>query len=357
MSGTAFIDLTEDKLTVYILERNGAVSREVVSKPVGEGYSFELEGISAVTEESCLSLPMGLLNFRVLELPFSDVSKIRELLPFELDGLVLGGSSSIVFDVRILGESNGKSRVLVVYLPKDTLKTILHRLKAAGLDPRTATSVELSHILGTAASPEELTGLLTTPERLEGEARTDQAVREIKNPSINLRRGEFAYTVDTEKTRKSLRITAALAILVLLVFLGDLSFMTISLERQNRNVREEMRKTYLSLFPDEKRVTSETYQLKAHIKELKDKKSSLTGISPLGTMLDLSRVGGHGMKLNEITVEKDMTILKGECPSLSDVQSIKSELEGIMTDVTITDTKPSSHNGTLFTLTAKQRKT
>ncbi|MEJ2683922.1 MAG: GspL/Epsl periplasmic domain-containing protein [Candidatus Sulfobium sp.] len=356
MSGTAFIDLTEENLTVYLLGKNGAAVREIASGPVGEGYSFNLEGISAGTEDSCLSLPLGLLNFRVVDLPFSDISKIRELLPFELDGLVLGGASGIVFDARILGESSGKSRVLVAYLPKETLKTILNRLKTAGLDPKAVTSVELSHVLATAASEDEITRLLTTPEGLEEKARMERAIMEVRNPAINLRRGELAYTVDTEKTRKSLKMMATLAILVLLVFLSDLSFMTISIEKNNRAVRDEMRRTYLNLFPHEKRITSETYQLEAHIKQLKDKENSFRGISPLDTMLDLSRVR-PGMKLSEITMDKDVIVLKGECRSLSDVQTLRDELGGILTDVTISDTRPSSHNGTLFTLTAKQRKT
>jgi GspL periplasmic domain len=357
MSGTAFIDLTEEKLTVYDLGKNGTAGREIASKPVGEGYTFNLEGVSAGVEDSCLSLPLGLLNFRIVELPFSDIAKIRELLPFEIDGLVFGGASGIVFDAHVLGESNGKSRALVAYISREALKTILNGLKTAGLDPRVVTSVDLSHALATASSEEKLTELLTAPERLEGEARMKQAVREIRNPVINLRRGELAYTVDTEKTRKSLRTTAALAILILVIFLSNLSFMTIYLERENRAARDEMRKTYLSLFPQEKKITSETYQLRAHIKELKDKESSFKGISPLATLLELSRIGGPALKLNEITIEKDLIVLKGECPSLSDVQAIRNELQGIMKDVTISDTRPSSHNGTLFTLTAKQGKT
>lgn len=357
MNGTAFIDLTENKLTVYVLGKNGTSEQEIVSGPVGEGFSFDLEGIPAGMEDSCLSLPLDLLNFRVLELPFSDISKIRELLPFELDGLVLGGASDIVFDARILGESNGKSKVLVVYLTRETLKTILRSLKVKGLDPRTVTSVELSYALGKASSPEEMTALLTTPERLDGEARMKQAASEIRNPSINLRKGELTYTVDTEKTKKSLRITAALAVLILLFFLADLSFMTISTERENRSVRDEMRKTYLSLFPHEKRITSETYQLRAHMKELTERESALTGISPLAIMLDLTRVVRPGVKLTEITMEKNVIVLKGECPSLSDVQSIRNELGNIMEDVTISDTKPSSRHGTLFTLTAKRKRT
>lgn len=353
----AFIDLSEKKLIVYSLGRDSVVRMEIASAAVGEDYSFDLQFLPAGLEESCLSLPLDLLDFRVLELPFSDASKIRELLPYELDSLVLGGTSSVVFDVHVLGESDGKSRVLVAFLSKETLRAILSGLKAAGLDPRTVTSVELSHALATATSEEDLMRLLTSPVTLEAEARLQAAVREVENPSINLRRGELAYTADTEKTKKSLKVTALLAILVLIMVLSDLSFMTISLHRKNQAIRNEMRSIYTSLFPHEKRITSETYQLEAHIKELKDREGSFTGISPLDTMLDLTHISRPGTKLTEITMDKDVIVLKGECPSLGDVQTIRDELAAVMNDVTISDTKPSSQNTTLFTLTGKLRKT
>jgi hypothetical protein len=62
------------------------------------------------------------------------------------------------------------------------------------------------------------------------------------------------------------------------------------------------------------------------------------------------------MSFHEITIDKERIVVKGECPSLSDVQQIKSSLERFLTQVNIADAKPSSQNRTLFTITAKERK-
>jgi len=104
------------------------------------------------------------------------------------------------------------------------------------------------------------------------------------------------------------------------------------------------------------KISNELDQLKAHIKELRDKESSFVGVSPLRVLLGLSSVSVPGVSFIEVTADRDITILKGEAPSMSDVQKTKTELEKIFTDVVISDTKPSSQGKTLFTITVKGRK-
>ena len=213
-------------------------------------------------------------------------------------------------------------------------------------------SLELGHAVA-AASKEGFANNLLTPVPMENDDRIGIAVRELKKPTVDFRKGEFAHTADAEKAKKSLRITAALATLLLLLFLADTTMNIISARRENQDLRDDIRKTYQAMFPGEKKITSETYQLKAHLKELKDKESSFIGVSPLEALRALTRISGPGVSLSEISVEKDIIILKGECPSLSDAQRIKAELEDILTGVSISDTRPSSGNKTFFTITAK----
>ena len=350
----ALFDLREEELSIFILEKkgHGVVSRHAVPLSGGSNYSFVLDENVTGIDETYLSLPLGLLNFRIVELPFSDMRKVMELLPFELDGLILGGSGDIVFDACLLGNENGRSKVLVAYLRKEVLRAILDNLKSYGFDPRAVLSLELGHAVA-AASKEGFANNLLTPVPLENDDRVGIAVRELKKPTVDFRKGEFAHTADADKVKKSLRITAALAVLLLLLFLADTTMNIISARRENQDLRDDIRKTYQAMFPGEKKITSETYQLKAHLKELKDKESSFIGVSPLETLRALTRISGPGVSLSEISVEKDIIILKGECPSLSDAQRIKSELEDILTGVSISDTKPSSGNKTFFTITAK----
>ena len=357
MSKTVFLDFKGRELSVYSFDNGGRNGQPAASFtiPVEEDYSFVLDK-TVGAEESIFSLPLSLLDFRVLELPFSDVKKVKELVPFEIDNLVLGGSDSVVFDAFILGSSEGKSQVLVAYIWKETLRTILKKLKAAGIDPKAVVSLELAHAVGSSASAEEIAGKLLSPQPLDEKNRVSTAAAEIKNPTVNLRRGEFAYTVDTERTKRSLMVTAALVVLVLLIFLADNVLVIVSTKHENDSIKESIRKTYRGLFPSEKKISNELYQLKAHMKELEDKESSFVGVSALDTLLDLSSTSKPGVSFIEVTVDRDLTILKGEAPSMSDVQKTKTDLEKIFKEVNISDTKPSVQGKTLFTLTVKGKK-
>lgn len=355
MSKTTLLDLKGRELSVYSFDNGNGQPKSTTTIPVGDDYSFTIER-PAGAEEFLFSLPLSLLDFRLLELPFSDIKKVRELVPFEIDNLVLGGSGSVIFDAFILGRGEGKSQVLVAYVAKETLRTILNKLKASGIDPKAIISVELAHAVSSSTSAGEISRKLLSPEPLEEKDRISAAFGEIKNQTVNLRRGEFAYTADAEQTKKSLMLTAALVLLVLLVFLADNAMVAVSTKRENDSIKESMRKIYTGLFPTEKKISNELYQLKAHIKEQRDKENSFVGLSPLKVLLDLSSVSRPGISFIEVTVDRDITILKGEAPSMSDVQKTKTELEKVFSDVAISDTKPSSRGKTLFTITVTGRK-
>ena len=358
MKKVAFFDLKEENLSIYILDKNGGTYRvkDTINTSVTEKDFFSIDRTFIDIEESYLSLPLSLLNFRILELPFSDMSKVKEILSFELDGLILASPESAVFEAWVLGESNGKYKVLAVYVMKDALRKILEKLKALKIDPKFVTSIELASLIGSFTSYEEIMHLIINPKPIVSEDRINGAIKEIDRPTINLRAGEFSYTGDTEKTKKSLKLAATLLVLLLLVFLSDMALNIISTKRAISSIRDDMRKTYTSIFPQEKKISNELYQIKAHLKELKDKERSFIGVSPLQLLLDLAQVSKQGTSFHEITMDKERIILKGECPSLSDVQQIKSSLEKVLTQVTITDAKPSSQNRTLFTITAKEKK-
>jgi len=340
----AFFDLSGEEFTIYTIERNGhtSVSDIAVVPPASDGYS-----------ETYLSLPLSLLNFRVLELPFSDEKKVREMLPFEIDGLILGGADTVVFDTYPLDGSEGKYKILLVYVLKDALRTHLNNLKLSGFDPKAVTSVELSDAIGSSASEHEIMTSLLSPRPLTLEERANICIKEMGKPIINLRRGEFAYTAESDKTKKSLRLTVVLTAVLFLVFLSNMVLTAVTLKKSNTAISGEIRKTYLSMFPNEKNIGSEAYQLKANIKVLQDKENLFIGVSPLQILLDLTRLNRPGVTINEITLSKSLVVLKGECQSLSDVQKIKDDLAGIWTSVTISDTKTSAQNRILFTITAK----
>lgn len=358
MAGTAFFDLRDNGLSVYLLHRQGrrfSISRRVDAE-TGPDYTIP-PGILQDSDatDSVLSLPAALLQYRILEFPFVEREKVRELVPLELDGLVLGGIGEIVFDVVVLGKKEDRFAVLVVYVFKSVLRKILRSLAASGLNPRFVTSIELSNVVSS-GSTSDISGILTSPAGLSAESRADLAIKEMSGPVIDLRRREFAYTEDEERTERSLRLTAVLITLLLLILTANAWLTIFYTGKANRAVRDEIRKKYSELFPAEKRVTDELYQLRAHIKGLTDREKTLVGISPLRLLSEISKVMRPGASMTEISIDRNQIMFKGECPSLGDAQKVKADLEAVFSDVTITDTKPTTGNRTLFTIAAKEKK-
>lgn len=358
MSKAAFLDLTENGLSVYSMSGNGKswAAGDRFSVPVGEDFSFALgKGLPGI-EESYLSLPLSLLNFRIIELPFSDMKKIRELLPFEIEGMILGKPEEYIFDACVLGNKNGNSEILIAYLSKRTLASILTAVKKSGFDPRVVTSLELACALKSRTPGGSFMDFLENSGPIDESDRLNAVTGEMAGAAINLRRGEFAYTVDAERMNRSLKMTGVLAALVLAVFLANSVVRVWSAKQEIRSIKDDIRRTYLAMFPGEKKITDEVYQTKAHVRELKDKESVFVGASPLPFLLDLSKRKGPDTAFTEITIGRDLIMLKGECPSLTDAQKIKASLEEFLTEVNISEAKPSARDRTFFTITAKGRK-
>jgi type II secretory pathway component PulL len=354
MGRSVFIDLREQELLTYVfsLRKGKYEMEETKTYPVSSRFDFSVDEAGEDIENAYLSLPVSSLNFRVIDLPFSDKNRIREILPFELDGIILGGTDTVIFDCVVLGNSGDKYQVLAVYIEKEDAREILARLKSFNLEPVFVTSIELRNILKD-FSPSRL----FSPEAMEDKDRISLAVEEMKAPTINLRREEFSYTRDTEKTKRSLRVTAALLICLALVLSANFLAGMISTRYQIASLRNEMRKDYQALFPEEKNIMNELLQLKSHMKELKGKENLFIGIDPLDILLKLSRVEKQSVVFNEISADRDNISMKGEAPSLSDVQQLKDRLDSLFSGVAISDSKSSAQGKMLFTITARERRT
>jgi type II secretory pathway component PulL len=352
MRKSLFIDIKEGELNTYLFEikQNKFEIKENKKYPIPDKYDFSLDGMIEDIENTYLSLPISSLNFRVIDLPFTDKDKIREVLPFELDGMILSGSDEVIFDDVILSTSGDTYRVLAVYVEKPVMKNILEKLKSYHIDPVFVTSIELKNML----KDFSLAKLLAPAELGDGD-RVALAVEEMKTPTINLRRNEFLYTRDIKKIKKSLRVTAVLLISLMLVLSTDILVKILSTRHEITSLKNDMRKTYQEIFPEEKNIMNELYQLKAHMKELKNKERVFIGVNPLNLILKLSQIDRQGVVFNEVVAEREKFTLRGEAPSLSDIQKIKVELERLFDEVNISDSKASAQGQMLFTITAKER--
>ena len=351
-----FFDL-KDQAMLYTFANNRGTYIKKEEMPVSVSAEFEpvLEKEPHDIDASYVSVPLGMLSFRTIELPFSDMKRVREVLPFELDNLIFGGSEGIVFDARVLKEHEGTYTYLVVCMMKDSLRKLLDGFRRQRIDVKAVTSIDLVSAFDAFSSEDKIAGLLMeqTPGSLSAEDRVKLAASEVAEPTIDLRRGEFAYTGDTEKTKKSLKFTIALGALLLLLFISDLSMNGIAMKKESLSIRDEIRRSYTSMFPTDRNITSEIYLLKTHLRELKDREPLFAGIAPLQVLLDVTAAGKNGFVFNEITIENANIILKGECRTLSDVQTLKNSLAASFMDVAISDTKPITQGKTTFTITAK----
>ena len=353
MTRALFIDITDKEINTYIFDvgQGRYELKENRKYTPAEKYDFPAEAIDGGFDNIYLSLPASLLNFRVLDTPFSDRERIREVLPFELDGVILGGTDKALFDDIIVGRTESKYQALAVYIEKSVVRDMLAKLNSCGADPVFITSLEVGKIVKD-FSPEKL----LSPLDLDDNERVALAQEEMRSPTINLRREEFAYTRDIEKTKRYFKTTAVLVTLIAFVVSAGLLFQIMTTKNEIAALKNDMRKKYQDLFPQEKNIMNEGYQLKAHMKELSGKEEIFIGVSPLDVLWKLSQIGKTSAVFYETSADRGNLILKGEAASLSDVQKVKDEIGKFFDDANISDSKTSLQGKILFTITAKEKR-
>lgn len=359
MRKIAFIDAKEQPL-LYLFEKSGSTytHKETIRASHTERGEISFESRPEGADALYVSLPPSMLSFRIVEFPFSDMKRIREVLPFELDTLMLGGSGGMVFDARILAERPGACTVLVVGIERDTLGRLLDSLAGLKAEVGAVTSLEVAAALATSSPEMNVAHLLIRQgqETVAGEDRTVTAIKELSSPSMNLWRGERARPGSNKLVRQSLTVTALFSALLVSLFLAHTSLEIIGTGKTSAAIKKQLHDEYRNLFPREKEAANELYRLKAHLKEVRDKEHLFVGIAPLQLLLELSSLSGPNRTFNELTVDRDRIIIKGEASSLEEVQQVKTGVERLLLGTDISEVKPSSQGKTAFTITAKGRK-
>lgn len=355
MGKAALIDIRDgwdgkEAIPVYIFSSRGRryEFERTVELSVRSSLPDGIDGSS----EICLSLPLSFLNFRMMKFPFREERKLRDVIPYELDGLILAGSGNVVFDQVVLGPAgNDDFDVLVTFADKKVLGDILSRLGSMNLDPQTVTSLELRGALN--RRREDLGSYLIEPEELRDDGRIEAAAQEISAPTINLRTGAFARTKDAEKTKKALKMTAVLSFLLALTINADLGFRFITAKREAASLRKEIRSFYSGFFPADRKITDELSQMKSRLKELREKGDVMAGVHPLRFLMDLSRRTLTGVRIDEFDLGRELITVKGEARSIENVDEMKSRLSEFLKDAEVPDIKTSVEGRTRFTIVAK----
>ncbi len=347
-----FIDIKNNETKCYLFSvKNGRFEHMETKTYSGtEDYLYGLKNYSNIDEVN-ISLSLNMLNFRILEMPFKDRGKILEVLPFELEDMILGGVDKVIMDAVVLNKTDNKYKILAVYVEKSLLGKILSELKTLSLDPSLITSIELRSILNKFSTEK-----LINPVDIGDAERIKYAIEELINPSINLRKGEFVFRQHIEETRKGLKIASILLLLIFLVISADIFFQLYVTRTEISGIKKDLRKQYLELYPQEKNVINEYYQLQSHLKELIDRNSYLSGISALNTLKTLSQIERKSAIFNELIIERGILTLKGEADNLNDIQQVRDRLSQYFENVIISDSKSSLQNKMIFTITALEKK-
>jgi len=359
-----FLDITgPDGGRMYILDEEGRLRRTAsFALDSGMAFSFD-EPISEDIVASSVSIPVEWLDFRLLELDIAEARVARDILPFELDGLLVDAPSEYVIEALMVpapaGDEDGYTppgRVLATFIKKDRLMALLDGLDKAGLDPRAVTSLEL-------ASISERLGEADISELIDGAANIDEPVRvdlarsEMGSPTINMRRGEFAFRGDVRQGLRAMSFTVSLFVGLMLMLTMVFSLKAISAGRTADTLEDNVLGIYGEIFPGQKPKSARglTYKVRSKLKELKGKAGSMRSVETLDMLQGLQQAlpASGEVRLLEVTLDRDAVLLKGEGKDLEVIEKARSAMESFLSDVKITETGKAVSGLTGFTITAK----
>ncbi len=421
-----------EPLDFFTEPAQGAGHADRVAGGVKEAASLLLQKVRVKYkgfEKVLLGLPSSELSVRVMALPFEDRKKIKDVLPFELSGLLHVDTDELIMD----GVPLGGGHVLAVAMEKTALREYLAAFNGIGADPSwagpalLAMPVLLSELYGGQGvkafiskeslivtengamkffkpvrrldnvklglkyveaegmrideaftigwEPDELKPLMPGVDRIE---RLDlkgypeegapilalslQLKKGLLPENINLRINEFEYTRDRIRQRRSLRLTAVFAGVVLLVLAGDLYVRYLGLSAELASYSEALRASYSRLFPGEKAAGDEAYLLEAKMKALGKEEAVIGGgVSPLKVMEGFSKASSppddKKVRLSEISIADGNVRAKGEADSFEGANRFKEALsrDAVFKEVSLSDVKSKTGGGALFSVSAVLR--
>lgn len=314
----------------------------------------------ALPEDCILSLPLGMLDFRVLTLPMEDRARIREVLPFEMDGLVLGPPDALAMDAVVLGPApaDGGTRVLVAYTDRARLASMLAGFHAAGADPQVVTCIELARVL--ASAPADIAEALSrASDVLTDEERAAAAEAEDRSPVINLRRGSLAGTREADRLRRTLSITAGLFALCCLLLSGAFWMETSIARTEAARAEDAVVSAYMTAFPGAERPASASglgFKLKARMAELREQDAFYQSAPVLDVLMSLRQTRPDGLTYSEVQVDPAQAQLRGEARSMSDVEEARAALAEAFDSVRIDETGQKASGLMGFTITVGARR-
>ncbi|MBI5665615.1 MAG: hypothetical protein HZC49_11115 [Nitrospirae bacterium] len=349
---TGFIDWTENELHFYTFEKRAGQYYLVDSSsfPLEEEPGPEaLKSLpSAGCGDICLSVPLDLLTLREQTFPFSDKDKIRDTIPFEIEGVLLGSISDYIIDHIIIESYEAGSKVLAVCMEKSKLKKIIELFSSANLEPKLVTSLDARLCEG--KSEALLVATVSDPY-----VRAEAARQEISSPLINLRRDELAYMGDIVKFVGRLRLTAVLVLILTIVLAANFTLSFIDQKKEYKLLTDEIEAVFRRVFPEDKKIIDADRQFKGNMNMLIKKNSALGGVPFLNIMKDIAEQNIKNVTLHEFNADGKNIIIKGTANSFEDVEALKNNIAALFKEVKVTDSGATADKKINFTIVMQEK--
>jgi len=263
-----------------------------------------------------LYISIDAFSMRKTVLPHLEGEKLREILPFEMEGLFLAPSSSLLFDFYPLGAAEKGTEGLVFALKTETAERYIAPFVKAGLNLISlspAWDVRLSEY-GAEEGLFYKTALNLAPAGLSGEKK--------KRKARDVYRTAFLY-----------------AVAVLLILIAGFSFRYFLILQKEAKITKEVSTMYASLFPDQKMPPDLYYGVQSKLAELKQNYRAFKGIEVLGILKSVSESSREGIRVKEINMDGNKALLKGEAPDYASVEQFRNNLKKSFGEVQLHETK------------------
>ncbi|MCX8069644.1 MAG: hypothetical protein N2738_03990, partial [Thermodesulfovibrionales bacterium] len=278
-------------------------------------------------ESIFINLPLDLLNFRIITCPDLDRRKIREIIPLELEGNILTKKDDLIFDYISEKNSEGALKVLVVYTDKRLISNFLASLKERGIIPSSMICAQFRPLVSSGI--DYFAQKIINIANRQDDSLVDLIKEELTSPTIKLTDKELSLTELRDNVFKPLYKVSQFFLSFLIITSLWLLFRIFTDFNERVTLMKEIKSRYITLFPEDKKISDEIYQLKSKLKVLKDKEDAIMGIKGLDVLKKLSEVKKEGITLNELTLEKDSIKMKGDAVSMEEIERFKKELSWI----------------------------
>lgn len=170
---------------------------------------------------------------------------------------------------------------------------------------------------------------------------------------VNFRKGDFAYNLADEGTRRKRRVLIIAGAVAALLFMVNIAVKFSVVQSGYGKLDREIKEIYQQTFPDGKPAADPVRQMRDKMNEAKKLFGALgSGSSVLDVMKTVTDGIPKEVRVNftEFVLEGDRLKLQGEASSFESVDKIKAELQKspLFTDVTVQDTRMGVDNKVKF---------